>query len=297
MMPDNQENAEQIPLELFSKLSGESQDSTSLSTVVDMNTVIKNNHILFICLDTLRWDVAFKEQENGGTPILNRYGKWVKSFAPGNFTYPSHHTMFIGFLPAPVEARSIGDRELLFFPKDIGMGRGGPTNAFGYEGANIMEGLEKVGYRTICIGGVAFFDKRTPIGSVFPNMFRESYWRPSFGCGVKESAKNQIDFTIKLLNDAPKDEKLFVYLNLTAIHYPNAHYLEGVKRDNTETHAAALRYVDTELERLFDAFKQNRETFVIALSDHGSCYGENGFQFHGLPNDIVDTVPYKHFFL
>lgn len=282
---------EQIPADLFSKKGKEEKPS------VDMNEVVKDSHIIFLCLDTLRWDVAYEEQEAGTTPVLNSYGPWVKSFAPGNFTYPSHHTMFLGFLPPPVEARTISDREMLFFPKDIGMGKNTPPGAFGYEGANMIEGLAKVGYRTVCIGGVAFFDKRTPIGSVLPAMFQESYWRPSFGCGVEESTGNQIDFILKLLEKSSKEEKLFLYVNITAIHYPNAHYVKGEKRDSKQTHAAALRYVDKELERLFEAFKKDRKTFVIALSDHGSCYGENGFMFHGLPNEIVDTVPYKHFFL
>ena len=35
-----------------------------------------------------------------------------------------------------------------------------------------MEGLEKDGYETWCVGGVAFFDKRSDLGKVFPSYFR-----------------------------------------------------------------------------------------------------------------------------
>ena len=66
---------------------------------LNMNDVVGTHDILFLCLDTLRWDVAFREQENGGTAVLNKYGPWEKRGAPGNFTYPSHHAMFAGFLP------------------------------------------------------------------------------------------------------------------------------------------------------------------------------------------------------
>ncbi len=266
---------------------------------VDMAQVIGKRDILFVCLDTLRWDVAYAEQEHGGTPVLNRYGKWIKSFAPGNFTYPSHHAMFAGFLPAPVSARGIADREMLFFPKNIGMGRLSPPGAFMFEGPNFIEGLAKEGYQTNCIGGVAFFDKRSAIGSVFPAMFQHSYWRPTFGCACPESAENQIAFVVKRLEQTPAEQRVFYYINICAIHYPNWFYLQGAKKgqDNLQSHAAALRHVDAQLEVLFAAFKARGDAFVIVTSDHGSCYGEEGFQFHGLPNEITDTIPYKHFFL
>ena len=67
----------------------------------DMNEVAGKKDILFICLDTLRYDAAKEEEEKGNTPVLNQYGPWQKCQAPGNFTYPSHHAMFAGFLPCP----------------------------------------------------------------------------------------------------------------------------------------------------------------------------------------------------
>ena len=92
---------------------------------------------------------------------------------------------------------------------------------------------------------------------------------------------------------------LFYYVNICAINYPNCFYDPNGRKnhDDLNSHKAALRHVDSELARLLTAFAQRRRTFVIATSDHGTCYGEDGFQFHGLPNDITNTVPYKHFFL
>ena len=161
-----------------------------------------------------------------------------------------------------------------------------------------MEGLEKEGYDTWCVGGVSFFDKRSDLGKVFPGYFRKSYWNPSFGCGVKDSTKNQVDFILKKLDGADPEQNIFMYLNVDAIHYPNYFYLEGSSYDTAASHGAALRYVDGELGRLFDRWKEKRgETFVICCSDHGTCYGEDGCQFHGINHPIVNTVPYKHFFL
>lgn len=265
---------------------------------VDMNQVVGTHDILFLCLDTLRYDVAKEEEEAGRTPVLNQYGPWVKCQSPGNFTYPSHHAMFSGFLPCEFDTKSIWDRQMLFFPKNIGMGNKVPKGAFAFEGGTIIEGLRKVGYHTWCVGGVAFFDKRSDIGRVFPSMFDDSFWYPAFGCGVKESAANQVDFVLKKLETLDKNTPQFLYVNIDAIHYPNAFYVEGEKHDSVKTHAAALRYVDAEVGRLLEGWKKKREkTFVICTSDHGTCYGEDGCQFHGIEHPAVNTIPYKQFFL
>ena len=108
---------------------------------IDMNEIVGKCHILFVCLDSLRYDAALEEQERGGTPVLNRYGKWRKCQAPGNFTYPSHQAMFAGFLPIDDGVRDMKKREKLFFSEDIGMGRKAPEGAYSFEGATFVEGL------------------------------------------------------------------------------------------------------------------------------------------------------------
>ncbi len=267
-------------------------------TVIDMRKVVGELDILFICLDALRYDAAVKEEAAGTTQVLNGYGKWEKCQAPGNFTYPSHHAMFTGFLPCRYDIKNLSDRELLFYPTAIGLRRKVPEGAYAFCGSTIMEGLANDGYDTWCVGGVSFFDKRSDIGKVFPGYFQKSFWNPSFGCTVKESTKNQVDFLLKKLSSMPKDRNIFLYLNVDAIHYPNYFYLDHANHDSLESHAAALRYADGQLGRLFDAWKAQRgNAFVICCSDHGTCYGEDGCYLHGISHPMVDTVPYKHFFL
>lgn len=267
----------------------------------DMNQIVGRNDILFLCIDCLRFDVAKEEEENGGTPVLNKYGRWRKCHAPGNFTYPSHHAMFAGFMPVDVDITEMKNREVLFFSPDIGMGRKAPFGAFIFKEPTWIQELEKQGYETYCIGGVSFFDKRTELGKVLPNYFKHSYWNPSFGCLVKESAKNQVDFAVNKIEEVPKDKRVMMYINFSALHYPNYFYLEGKrgynKADSVESHRKALQYVDSELQRLFHAFSKRGETFVICCGDHGTCYGEDGVWFHGVNHSLVNTVPYKHFML
>ncbi len=288
---EKHEGAE-VPFRLFSS-SGKRKKSS-----VDMNEVVGREDILFVCLDTLRYDGAAEEEREGGTPVLNRYGPWQKRQAPGNFTWPSHHAMFAGFLPCDYDAHNLSDREMLFFPRQIGMGNKVPEGAFGFSGSTVMEGLEQVGYDTWCVGGVSFFDRRSDLGKVFPGYFRKSWWNPSFGCAVKDSTANQVDFLLKKITSADPEQKIFLYLNIDAIHYPNYFYGEDTRQDSLVTHRAALRYVDGELGRLFEGWKDKRGgAFVICCSDHGTCYGEDGCQFHGINHPVINTVPYKHFFL
>ena len=265
---------------------------------VDMTQVVGNFDILMICLDTLRYDAAVREEAAETTPVLNQFGPWQKCQAPGNFTWPSHHAMFAGFLPLRYDAKKMADRERLFYSSDTRSGKKTPEGAYVFSGGTIMEGLAKEGYETWCIGGVSFFDKRSELGKVFPGYFQKSYWNPSFSCPVKESTKNQVDFIQNKIISSKTDKKIFLYLNVDAIHYPNYFYLEGVSHDCLESHAAALRYVDGELGRLFAEWKEQRgSAFVICCSDHGTCYGEDGCYSHGINHPAVNTVPYKHFFL
>ena len=265
--------------------------------ILDMNKIVGNYHILFVCIDSLRFDIAYEEEKNGGIPILNRYGSWRKCQAAGNFTYPSHQAMFAGFLPIDEEINEMKKREKLFFSADIGMGRKAPEEAFLFSQPTWVQGLADIGYETYCIGGLSFFDKRTQIGSVMPSYFQHSYWNPSFGCQVKDSAKNQIDFVLKKLSMIDDNKKIMMYINICAIHYPNYFYSTDETKDSVNTHRLALRYVDSQLGRLFDGFAKKGNTFVICCSDHGTCYGEDGVWYHGINHPIVNTVPYKHFII
>ncbi|MDR1203006.1 MAG: STM4013/SEN3800 family hydrolase [Tannerellaceae bacterium] len=263
---------------------------------INMHEVIGKQDILMVCFDTLRYDVAVQEEASGGTPVLNCYGgKWEKRHAPGNFTYPSHFAIFAGFFPSPADAHAFKERQWLFYPKRVGTGNVAPEGSYEFTKATFVESLFGEGYETICIGGVRFFSKLNEIGRVFPGYFNKSYWKPAFGCTEKESAAQQIDFAIEKLSAYPAGKRIFMYINFSAIHYPNYYYIDKEKEDSIHTHAAALRYVDSQLPRLFDAFRKRGDALVIAFSDHGTCYGEEGFFNHCVSHEVVYTVPYKHF--
>lgn len=279
---------------------------------VNMNKIVGTHNILFICLDSLRYDVAVEEQNSGNTPVLNQFGKWQKCQAVGNFTYPAHQGMFAGFFPCYYDAKKHKERISLFFPENVGMGKTAPKYAYSFSQKTFVEALAFEGYETCCIGGVSFFDKRSGLGKVLPGYFSQSFWNPAFSPLVADSTKNQVRFAIKWLDKLPSDKRIFLYINISAIHYPNYYYLKmnstdktthkippykGYEHDSKESHAAALRYADRELEPLFNFFRQKGPAFVICCSDHGTCYGEDGCFSHGINHPMVNIIPYKHFIL
>ena len=189
---------------------------------LDMNQVVGTHDILMLCFDTLRYDVSKEEEAAGRTPVLNSHGgEWEKRHAPGNFTYPSHFAIFAGFLPSPAEPHSLRSRKWLFFPVQAGTGRIPPAGSYPFTEATFVQSLANVGYETICIGGVNFFSKRNELGRVFPGYFTKSYWLPTFGCTAPDSTEKQIDFALKKLENYPEDKRIFMYINFSAIHYPN----------------------------------------------------------------------------
>lgn len=128
-------------------------------------------------------------------------------------------------MPKPID--DTVNQTMLFFPKDIGLGRKGPKNAFAFDDATWIKSLENKGYQTICIGGVSFFNNRSGMGKVFPSMFKESYWHPRFACTVKESMDNQIHYIQKIMAERAGNQPVMMYINIDTIHYPNHFYVEG----------------------------------------------------------------------
>ncbi len=273
--------------------------------VINMNEIVSTHNIFMICLDSLRLDVARHAEQQQFTPTINQYGAWEHRHAPGNFTFPAHMAIFSGFFPSPVTRVSKEVRKKSwraswspFIAKHGELGLAPQSNAFAFDGDNLVKGLAKIGFRTLCVGGVTFFDKRSDLGKIMPAFFEESYWRPSFSTRIKEGVCNQVDFLIQKCEESADDAKIFAYLNIATTHYPTHQYLENAPEvESFESQVAALSYVDPELARLFTYAKSKRPTCVILFSDHGTCFGEDGFYFHGHSHAVVMNVPYKQFIL
>lgn len=267
---------------------------------VDMNAVVGSHDLLLVTLDTLRYDVAVELAADGRIPNLARHlpgGRWERRHAPGSFTYASHQAIFAGFLPTPA---SPGPHPRLFAARFAGS-ETTEAGTYIYDTPDLVSGLARTGYRTVCVGGVGFFNKRPPLGSVLPGLFQESHWEPEFGVPSPTSFEAQVTRAEEVVARLPGDRRLFLFVNVSALHQPNWFHLPGATReagDSLESHAAALAYVDRHIGRLFAAASsRGRPCFTIVCSDHGTAYGDDGFTGHRLGHEVVWTVPYAHFTL
>ncbi|MFE7134641.1 STM4013/SEN3800 family hydrolase [Streptomyces sp. NPDC057638] len=264
-----------------------------------MNAVIGDHDLLFVTLDTLRYDVAAELAAAGRIPRLARHlpgGRWEKRHAPGSFTYASHQAMFAGFLPTPAIP---GPHPRLFAARFAGSETTAP-DTFVYDTPDLVSGLAGAGYHTVCVGGVGFFNRRGALGSVLPGLFEESHWEPEYGVASPTSFEEQVACAERVVAGLAPERRLFLFVNVSALHQPNWFHLPGATRasgDTRATHAAALEYVDRHIGRLFAAASSRRRCFAIVCSDHGTTYGDDGFTGHRLGHEAVWTVPYAHFFL
>lgn len=263
---------------------------------MDANLLVGTHDVLLLTLDALRYDVACACLRDGRTPNLAAVlppGGWEERHSPGSFTYAAHQAFFAGFLPTPARP---GRHPRLFAVRFPGSETVVPQTCV-FDTPDIVTGLAGRGYHTVCVGGVGFFNRCSPLGSALPRLFAESHWRPDFGVTDPESTRNQVAAACRRLADLPSGQRLFLFLNVSAIHQPNYFYLPGARADSPATHAAALAYVDSQLPPLFRALPRRGPALCIVCSDHGTAYGEDGYAGHRVSHPAVWTVPYAEFLL
>ncbi len=265
----------------------------------DMNEIVGSHDLLLVTLDTLRHDAAAELAAAGRIPNLAGHlpgGRWEKRHAPGSFTYASHQAMFAGFLPTPAAP---GPHSRLFAASFAGS-ETTADRTYVYDTPDLVSGLAQAGYHTVCIGGVGFFNKQGPLGSVLPGLFQEAHWEAEFGVASPTSFESQVACAERVVRHLPQEQRLLLFVNVAALHQPNWFHLPGATQeagDSRATHAAALEYVDRHIGRLFAVASSRRPCFAIVCSDHGTAYGDDGYTGHRIGHESVWTVPYAHFFL
>jgi hypothetical protein len=263
-------------------------------TPLDARRLVGSHDVLLMTLDTLRYDVAAAALEAGQTPTFAHLlsgGRWERRHSPASFTYAAHQAFFAGFLPTPA---SPGNHPRLFAARFAGSTTCNDATCV-LDAPDIVTGLAGRGYHTICIGGVGFFNKMTPLGSVLPGLFAESHWDETLGVASATSTERQVALAIERIAALPGDNRVFLFVNVSAIHQPNRLFLPGAEGDTKASMAAALAYVDHHVSRLFDALAMRAPLLAVVCADHGTAYGEDGFHGHRIAHPVVWDVPYAEF--
>lgn len=264
--------------------------------MLNAQAMIGTHDVLLLTLDTLRYDVARAALAQGLTPNLAAVlpgGEWEARHSPGNFTYAAHQAFFAGFLPTPIAP---GRHPRLFAARFAGSETTAPETAV-FDAPDIVSGFAARDYYTVCIGGVGFFNRQNPLGNVLPALFAESHWSPQLGVTDPHSTEHQIQLAVEILAHLPRTQRIFLFINVSALHQPNCIFMPGAERDSVATQTAALAYVDRHLPKLFVALRRRAPVLAIVCSDHGTAYGEDGYWGHRVGHPVVWTVPYAEFVL
>jgi hypothetical protein len=265
-----------------------------ISPLTKPSQLVGSHDVLMITLDALRYDVAQEALAAGLTPNfadLLQGRPWELRQTPGNFTYSAHHAFFAGFLPTP---SGPGPHPRLFAAKFAGSVTT-DDDTLVFDAPDIVTGFSELGYHTVCIGGVGFFNKLNPLGNALPSMFAESHWNESLGVTDPNSTENQFNLAIEIADKLPADKRLFMFVNVSALHQPNCIFAPGANNDSKETQAQALAYVDRHVPNLLFQLRQRAPLMVFIFSDHGTAYGEDGYTGHRVNHENVLNVPYLDF--
>ena len=250
--------------------------------------------VIVVTIDSLRWDVS----QEAFTPNLNAMfdqhdARWMRAYAQGTYTLPAHVALFQGgHIPlnvldndAPPVLRY--DEDKTMFRVTLNWTRNKQSHFPLPEAANMVKGFERLGYRTVGVGGVHWFDLRFETSrSLWSNYFSEFYWQPNFSEENPDGFKEQIAF-VAGLGLRREIRPLFFFLNISTTHTPcrGEATIQGQRK--------ALEWVDRLMPSLFAHLPER--AFVLLLSDHGTLFGDDGLRHHGFYHPKVMEVPIAWF--
>lgn len=247
-------------------------------------------NFLVLVADSCRWDTFLK----ASTPNIDEHFDVECAGAMATFTYPAHMAMFQGFFPTTATSRPVYNR----FEKSVyrwfySMRRPCLSELDGTGSIPLV--LRGLDYRTVAVGGVGWFNKKTPMRLGF-DVFR---YEPKTTVAVPE-------FTGHL-----DKEPFYGLLNFGATHRPyrfpgignslarvrsprsgNTYKTTKVDSKLISKQAACLTHIDQNLASVFDFLSTLKmRTVVCFCADHGDCMGEDHCYGHGFSHPSVLTVP------
>ncbi|MFZ0667335.1 MAG: hypothetical protein WAM97_16395 [Acidimicrobiales bacterium] len=251
--------------------------------------------ILFVTLDSCRYDTFATAK----TPNFDRVGELHRAMAPGSFTFSSHSAMFMGHTPgvAGVHEPYTNPRYGQIFR--LAGGGTGLAPFVSLKGRNIIDGLSRIGYLTVGVGAMRWFNPETLTSRTLVFAFDKFFYS-----GNQYSLRAQLEFIRTTI--AGVQRPVFVFINVGETHTPYFHegadwsYDDNPCRELADDNdadecrrrqTACLEWVDTEMAGMLDLFA-GANTLVCA--DHGDAWGEDGLWTHGFFHEKVLEVPLLH---
>jgi hypothetical protein len=214
--------------------------------------------------------------------------------AHGTFTLPSHIAMFhSGTFPCD-NRKSVkipfNRKKRRIFKAQLQWNRTYRAMFPTPPAENIIKGFEKLGYRTIGLGGVSWFNNKFEPSKIWRKYyFQEFYWNEKFSENNFKSIDHQIA-QLKKLNLPEEKRPTFLFINISMTHKPYLGFGTSKKGQ-----MLALEEFDKKIPSLF---KHLPDSFhFLILSDHGECFGENGLWGHSIYHPKVMEIPFNYAYI
>ncbi len=260
-----------------------------------------SKNVLFITLDSCRYDTFAYAHAASSIPFLSSVAPLHKAHSPSYFTYGSHSAFWMGFTPGVIRSSSpwLNPKVGKLFRMAFAGSPGRDDEGFRLDGQNLIEGFRRRGYLTIGTGSVDWFDPATETGAVLGAPFDNFHF-----AGNTWSLIKQLAWIDSELEKKPSEQPVFCFLNIGETHVPYWHEgapwerwpspcipFGGTECDYDESarrQRACLEWVDGKLALLLQRFSEGT---VLICADHGDCWGEDGLWEHGISHPATLTVP------
>ena len=263
---------------------------------------ISPDSVLFITLDSCRYDTFNDAYSSGHLPNIASIAPLHKAYSPSHFTYGSHAAFWMGFTPGITQSNTplLNPKAgKLFRMAYSGRDVADNCDSFILSGHNIIDGFKRLGYRTIGTGSVEWFNTATETGSVLSSDFHDFFFS-----GNTWSLTRQLQWLEDRISSLSPCEPVFVFLNVGETHVPYWH--QGAEWDpwpspcvpfgdsnccaikSRTRQRLCLEWVDERLQSLIKLFSKST---TLVCSDHGDCWGEDGLWEHGISHPATITVP------
>lgn len=244
---------------------------TSMLPITTWNTIV------FITLDSLRYDTACEAETPNFHQLLHQYTApraWVRTFTQGTYTLPAHISMFLGgkFPSAPDAPFPHRDGRLFSLASIPG------------RRSYFLEVYRQQGFQLHGFGSVGWFNPAHPtVQFLWPRMFDTFQYQDAFN----ERSPDGFDAQLSAL--APSYTQSVLFVNIGSTHFPYRTSKTRLDECTRDDQRAALEYVDARIWSLLN--RCARPTQVYITGDHGDCFGEDGRWGHGFYHPKVMEVP------
>jgi hypothetical protein len=260
----------------------------------------RNNYVLIV-LDSCRYDSFVRARP----AVMRKLGKLERRWSYATWTAPSHYNLLMGLMPhtspTHVFASEYYKRDFLRFNERLGCAD--------FEFKSLVPRLflpsflrDSLGYATHAMVSLPVLNPKTPLNQGFET-FRLMDKHNDMRAMVQEMKFDDERPSFYLLNvgethypyalpDEPPDQ----WPRISGVHgvfkhlddhltggklrrSPNRFFDDGKLAMLRKRQIAAVKYLDTVVEELFDLVPRN--TYITITSDHGELFGEDGFFGHG----------------